>query len=57
MRLASTLLLSTLAMACHKEPTATADRATLVLVGGDVITNLPDQPRVSAVAEIGRAHV
>lgn len=53
MRLASTLLLSTLAMACHKGPTATADRATLVLVGGDVITNLPDQPRVSAVAVRG----
>ncbi len=47
------LLLSSVlagALACGRSTPAAPDRATLILVGGDVITNLPDRPRVTAVA-------
>jgi hypothetical protein len=47
------LLLSSLlagALACGHAAPAAPDRATLILVGGDVVTNLPDRPRVTAVA-------
>jgi predicted amidohydrolase YtcJ len=49
----STVLLAA-ALGCGRgAPPPTSDRATLVLVGGEVVTNLPDQPRVEAVAVRG----
>ena len=47
------LLLSSVlagALACGRATPVAPDRATLILVGGDVVTNLPDRPRVTAVA-------
>lgn len=42
------------ALGCGRgAPAPSADRATLVLTGGEVITNLPDRPRVTAVAVRG----
>ena len=46
-------LLTVAAAACGRAAPSTADRATLILIGGDVMTNLPDRPRVSAVAVRG----
>ncbi|MBK9034307.1 MAG: amidohydrolase [Myxococcales bacterium] len=51
--LLSSLLPLTCVVACGRSAPAAPDRATLVMVGGDVITNLPDRPRVTAVAVRG----
>ena len=49
----STVLLAAALGRGRGAPPPTSDRATLVLVGGEVVTNLPDQPRVEAVAVRG----